>query len=181
MKKIIPFAMIILTMSSCNKYYKTSLANTGGNPSKTIETLKNDGRYFIFRNGSQAFAMDSVSINNKEQTMQCVLNILPDEHRVHLTRGINGKMRYKELNGYEPDVTPVLREVHLYNTPGDDVKPGPFTLSLNRLEKVEIIQKDKKRTASSKTVGVVITTVACVSAFALILGAIAYSSFWSFF
>ena len=104
MKKYISFALFIFVMSSCNKYYKVTTAGTGKNAAQTIEQLKNNGRYFVLRSGSQAFAMDSLTIDNKEQTLQCVLNILPEEHLVHLTKGTKGKMRYTELNGYEPDV-----------------------------------------------------------------------------
>ena len=179
MKKYISFALFIFVMSSCNKYYKVTTAGTGKNAAQTIEQLKNNGRYFILRSGSQAFAMDSLTINNKEQTLQCALNILPDEHQVHLTKGIRGKLRYKELNGYEADVTPVLREVHLYSTAGVDLNQGPYSLPLNHLQKIEILEKDKKRTTSSKVIGTIIVSSVCVVAVAIIGAYIAFGdSFW---
>ena len=174
MKKYISFALFIFVMSSCNKYYKVTTAGTGKNAAQTIEQLKNNGRYFILRSGSQAFAMDSLVIDNKEQTLQCVLNILPEEHLVHLTKGTKGKMRYTELNGYEPDVTPILREVHLYQNAGADLNPGPHILAVNQIQKMEIIEKDKKRTASSKVVG----TVIGVTVSALTLGLIIFAIGW---
>lgn len=45
MKKIIPLARII-AMSSCNKYYKAALGNTGEKAAQGINSLAKSGRYF---------------------------------------------------------------------------------------------------------------------------------------
>ena len=176
MKKIIPFAMIILAMSSCNKYYKATLADTGENSAQRIESLKNAGRYFILRNGNQAFAMNSVVVNKDEKTMQCMLAFLPQEHQLHLEKGINGKMRYGKSESDTLDKYPVLNEVHFYILNNTNVQAGPYTLPLNQVQKIEIIEKDKIRTRKSRTTGVILTVVG--SALVLtIITAVAYGAF----
>ena len=175
MKKIIPLALIIFAMSSCNKYYKATLGNTSENSIKTIDSLANAGRYFIFRNASQAFAMNNLVINKEEKVLLCNLSILPVQHQVHLTKGINGKMRYKEQDDDQLDATPVLNEAHLYNSASkNNVNAGPYTLPLSQIQKIEIIEKDRPKTAKSKILGLATIAVAgglVVGICALIVGA----------
>ncbi len=182
MKKIIALAVIIFAMTSCSKYYKTVMGNTGENSAKTIDSLINASRYFVFRNSNRAFAMNNIVINNDTKTVQCMLDVLPDEHRLHLTNGVNGKMRYKELNGYQLDSTPVLNEVHLYNSIANNtVNVGPYTLPLSQVKKIEIIEQDKEKTRKSKTTGMIISVGLVVLAGVGIVSIALTSSFLSLF
>lgn len=165
MKKVIALAMIIFAMTSCNKYYKATLGSTGDNTATTIDGLVHADRYFIFRSGSQAYAMRNIAIDNDTKTVQCVLDVLPEEHQLHLTNGINGKMRYLKANRDNRYVSPVLNEVHLYTTLKNDVKAGPCKISMNEVQKIEIIDMDIKRTNKSRTIG----TVAIVAGSALVI------------
>ena len=150
MKKMIGLAMIVLALSSCNQYYKATLANIGESSISTIENLKNAGRYFILRNVTQAFAMSNMVVNKGERTVQCTLDSLPPEHQLHLDKGIRGKMIYEKMEGYD---TPVLNEVHLYTTGNNTVQSGPYTIPVSQIQKIEVLEKDRQKTTNRHIVG----------------------------
>ena|SRR6476659_7070022 len=147
----------LLSLQSCMNYYKISKApeNTS-TPEKTIETNVNRQRYFILRNGDSAYHMDS--IKNFNDSLTCRLETLPPEHRLHLRKGINGKLRYKNQN--QQPVALVLYEVHVYEIKNNAAKAGTnYTLMYNKIQKIEVLEKDKARTATSYILGSIGVTV----------------------
>jgi hypothetical protein len=141
-------ALLIFDQSCCS-YYKVAKASEVPATSAEIITA-NPKRYFILRTGTKAYSMDSVVLSHDKKELTCTLDRLPDAHKLHLQNGINGKMRYKPTE----TGAPVLNEVHLY-IPGDsDVMAGRYyALALNKIQKIEVLEKDNKRTKRSHVLG----------------------------
>lgn len=175
MKKLLTTIIVIAAFTSCSNYYK---AVTSPEPANTtnINKLKLQERYFILRNGSDAYAMTNISFSGDQQNMTCTLGNLSVEHKLHLTSGRNGQMKYRKANTTGEDETAVLKEVHFYITPDASVVPGPYTLALNKVTKAEVIEEDKKKTKRSHMVGATVgITVAAVAVAAIVVGVAAAS------
>ena len=176
MKKITGILAISIALLSCNSYYK---AITVAKPTATniTENLNHNNRYSILRNGSQAYAMGNVFFTADSQYIQCSLATLPDEHKLHLTNGRRGKMIYKQAGG-ESDETAVLNEVHFYIIPDTIAVPGSYTTAVNKIQKIEVLEKDKARTAKSHVIGGLIITGIVVVAAATIAASAFASGTW---
>jgi hypothetical protein len=167
MKKLMAIAIALITLCSCSNYYK---AVTTNNPITTasIEDLKMKDKYFILRDGNKAFAMKSISLSADQKNLHCTLDSLPDEHKLHLTKGRNGKMKYKKATGGDSeDESILLNEVHVYIVPDSAAVTGPYTIVQEKLLKIEALEADKKKTNQSAALGIGITVTAIV----LVLGA----------
>lgn len=64
----------------------------------------------------------------------------------------------------------MLNEVHFYITPDTVPKFGKYTLDLNKVQKIEVIEKDKKRTTGSYVLGGLIITSVIILITAAISG-----------
>jgi hypothetical protein len=62
-----------------------------------------------------------------------------------------GKQRYVT----RPHGQKVLNEVHFYIPSDTKITMGPNSLNIIRVEKIEILEKDKARTSGSRVIGVV--------------------------
>jgi hypothetical protein len=155
MKKLFFPLLALIVFSSCSNYYKAITTSEPANAAN-IADLKAKNRYFILRDGSQAFSMANISFSDDRKTLQCDLAILPSEHKLHLTNGRDGKMKYRKPTNTEEDETAVLNEVHIYITPDEHIANGPYTLGLNKVLKTEVIEKDKIKTRKSHAVGIII-------------------------
>lgn len=180
MKKILIPVLILIGLSSCNNYYK---AITASDPSKaaSFNDFRDTKKYYILRNGADAFAMKNISISSDKINLQCTLEALPAEHKLHLTNGGGGKLKYKKPNYTDEDETAVLNEVHIYLVPGSKIETGPFTLALENIQKAEIIEKDKEKTRKSHVMGTVIGVSAAVVLVGGIAGIIAASGTFTIF
>lgn len=154
MKKLLIPVMILMGFSSCSNYYKTI---TASEPTKaaSFSDFQDNKKYYILRNGSDAFVMKNVSISSDRKNVQCTLEELPVDHKLYVTNGTGGKMKYKAKGYATEDETGVLNEVHIYITPGSKTGPGAYTLALENIQKAEIIEKDKIKTRRSHTLGTV--------------------------
>ena len=171
MKKLTAALAILILFSSCNNYYKAVIASNA-NHASCIDELKSKNKYFILRNGTASFAISNITVAADQKTMECTLQNLPDEHKLHLTNGERGKMIYKKA---APDCneTVVLQEVHLYIAADTAAVIGPYTLALDRIQKIEVIEEDRQRTRKSHTVGAIAITGGIV----LTVGIIAAAGF----
>ncbi len=170
MKKLFVIgAMVLLT--GCNHYYKATQLQSPGNIHKAeaIDSLKNEKRYFILRNGDRAFFMRNASISKDKQVIVSLLQNPGVDHRLHLINGRNGKLRYKTKIPHDRHV---LNEVHFYITPDAKTIAGPNSLDLNSIQKIEIIEKDKKRTRESAGVGLIVGIVGVSAGLTLFIIAI---------
>jgi hypothetical protein len=147
-------AIIVLgSCSSCSNYYKAVLAPQPAN-ADSITDLKMKNRYFILRNGSEAFAMKNISISSDRKDLQCNLETVPFDHTLHLNRTEKSKLTYNKP-GKAEDESPVLDEVHLYISPDSNIVASPYTLALGRIKKTEVLEEDKVKTKHNHRVELV--------------------------
>ena len=53
-------------------------------------------RYFVLRNGEDAYYMNNIAISDDKKTISCKIDELPSEHVLYLTKGHRGHMTYKK-------------------------------------------------------------------------------------
>ncbi len=163
-------ACTVVFLAACHNYYKATQKPTGNGSQKssTIDSLKLQNRYFILRNGSQSYYMSNIVLSEDKKTLTSSLEMLPANHQFHLVKGRKGKMQYQKNN---PENLTVLNEVHFYIESDNTAAVGPYTLQLDKVEKIEVIEKDKKRTTSSYVIGTLGYTVGALVVVAIIIAA----------
>lgn len=175
MKKLFSAFVALCLFASCSNYYKAVLAPQPVNTT-SITDLQKENRFFILRNGKEAYAMKNISTRAGQDNIQCDLETLPLEHRLHLTNGRYGKMKYRKPTNTDEDETAVLNEVHIYITPGSKTEARNYTLAFDNIQKAEIIEKDKIKTRKSHALGTVITIVPSAIFVGLIIAVSAVNS-----
>ncbi len=153
----------------CHNYYKTVNGRTGSYASATVDSLNKQARAFILRAGSEAFYMRNPVLNADRTAVSFTADTLPLDHRLHLKLGHRGNLQYKigDLNEVY-----VLNEVHLYTPAMPAVKAGElFSLPLDKVEKIEVIEKDKGRTTGSYVIGAVGYTLGAFAVLTIIIAA----------
>ena len=168
---VIPLSAVLLAFvlsTGCHTYYKAQKVLPGSQAMKKIDSLSLQNRYFVLREGSHAYHMDHLELNNGDSIISCTLDSLPSSHQLHLVNGINHRRRYKK---HDINQAGVIKEVHLYIQPDTSVSPGPCSLSASRIQKIEVLQKDVKRTTNSYvlgalgiTAGIFVLTIVIVAA-----------------
>ncbi len=156
--------VIVFMFSRCHTYYKATKINATA-ADRTIDSLKSQNRYFVLRSGSEAYYMKNMVLSDDHKTLECTLDSLPPVHRLYLAKGRNGKMQYKAEDA------PVLIEVHLYLSNNKVVNEGNYTLQLDQIQKIEVLEKDRKRTTNSYVIGAVGGTIGVFAVVAIIIAA----------
>jgi hypothetical protein len=169
--QIIVFGTLIATQFACMNYYKISKSpQNNSTPDTTIQANLN--RYFILRNGDSAYHMNNIS--NYKDLLTCKLEALPTEHSLHLRHGINGNMRFKK---YKTDSV-VLKEVHIYQKKDPDANTGnDYTLMYNKIERIEVLEKNKTRTTISYVLGGIAIIAPIVGLVGLAASAVVFTGF----
>lgn len=149
-------AVLLLAVcgGACHTYYKATPAppaNTN-EAATTIDSLKKQNRYFILRNGNAAYSINYPKLSDDKKFLLCQLDMITPGHQLHLVNGYKGKMQYKR-NSVEG--LNVLSEVHFYTTFDTSARQGAYSLPLDRVQKIEIIEHDRKRTTNSYVIGAV--------------------------
>ena len=147
----------ILLLNACHNYYMATPTRLGTIKERaaTVDSLRLADRYFILRNGSEFFYMSNAILNQDHKTLECILDSVSPYNKLHLTNGRKGKMQYQKSTITDLNV---LNEVHFYITPDTVPKFGKYTLDFNKVQKIEVIEKDKKRTTGSYVLGGLIIT-----------------------
>jgi hypothetical protein len=159
-----------IMVTSCYNYYKTMQPNTNSTPrvAKVVDSLQTVRRYFVLRSGSYAYYMSNLSLSDDKTVLKTTLDSLPPDHQLHLRRGHrNGNLQYKKGTSESW----VLDEVHLYIKDDALAKPGSYTLSLDKVQKIEVIEKDKGRTTGSYVIGALGFTLGSLVVAAIIVAA----------
>ncbi|MDP4264728.1 MAG: hypothetical protein Q8941_19530 [Bacteroidota bacterium] len=143
----------LLLVTACHNYYKATQTPVGSASQKAtvMDSLKLQNRYFVLRSGENAYYMNNISLSADQSTLTATLDTLAAGHRLHLTNGRKGKMMYKKNR---PEAI-VISEVHLYIPEDPSLKPGPYTLGLDKVQKIEVLEKDKAKTTSSYVIGAI--------------------------
>ena len=162
--------LLLFAVSACHNFYKAvaTKGNTDTEKAAVTDSLKMQNRYFVLRNGNQSYYMKNILISADKKTLDCVLDQVPPDHQLHLVNGRRGKMQYKKN---EPQDLGVLNEVHFYIEPGDTTTQGNYTLQLDKIQKIEIIEKDKGRTMGSYVIGTIGYTLGAIAIVGVIVAA----------
>jgi len=154
--------------TGCHNYYKALKVNTAdSHAAETLDSLKLQNRYFILRNGDDNYYMKNLQVNSSHTVLTCMLDTLPNWHHLRVPNKYILRSRYVKKDPYSMSI---LNEVHLYIPHDSTVVPGKYSLTLNQVQKIEVIQKDKKRTANSYVLGALgytIGTAALITAIVL--------------
>jgi hypothetical protein len=153
---------LLFAIAGCNRYYMAVKTNSKDNPDKTVDSLKNESRYFILRSPSQAYFMRNIVLSEDRKSITCTLDDIPIEHQYYVYKG-KGNMRYKDAF--------VLNEVHMYIANDTLLNKGRYKLSLDQIQKIEVIEKDKKRTTNSYVIGALGYTIGALAVVAIIVAA----------
>ncbi|THU40982.1 hypothetical protein FAM09_02365 [Niastella caeni] len=161
-------AFLFFTCSTgCHNYYESLLiAPSDKQAMKKIDSLRFAYRSFILRNVNEAYFMKNLQIKADHTAMTCTLDTLPPEHKLHLRNGIRNNRRYKRS---DPTHRSVLNEVHFFIERDNAAKPGPYTLALNQVYRIEVIQKDRERTTGSYAIGAIGYTLGAMALVAAIV------------
>lgn len=171
-KTLLPVALlsIVLLLLACKTFYKANSARSGSASESwsSADSLKKINRYFILRNGDEAFYIKNIELSADQKTARCILDPLTDNHSLHLANGRNGKMSYKrsDLNDLG-----VVNEVHFYIPKDNTVAVGNYTLQLEKITKIEVLEHDKKRTTNSYVIGAIGYTLGGIALVAIIIAA----------
>ena len=169
-QRFIIILLLVNVIAGCHNFYKATKSNADNNVTKAavVDSLKQQTRYFVLRNGNQSFYMKNVSLNADKKTMDCILDTLSPDHQLHLVSGRGGRMRYNK--GRDEDKG-VINEVHIYILADNTTTFGNYTLQLDKVQKIEIIEKDKAKTTSSYVLGAIGYTLGAVALMAIIVAA----------
>ena len=141
----------ILLLISCKTYYKavqTPVDNTA-QKALVIDSLKLQNRYLILRKGSQAFSIKDISLDADQKTLECILDTIPPYHQLYLSNKNTGRLNYYKT---DPLSSTVLSEAHIYIRSDTAAILGHYRLQLNNIQKIEIIENDKKRSTKSSVI-----------------------------
>lgn len=170
MKQFITIAILIAgACTSCHNYYQALKVNTAdkSQAAQALDSLKLQNRYFVLRNGNNSYYMKELQINTEHTTLSCTLDTLPQWHHLIKPNKVINKHQYHTK---DPFTASILNEVHLYILPDSTITQGKYALSLNQVQKIEVIQKDKNRTTNSYVLGALgytIATAALITAIVL--------------
>ncbi len=158
--------ILLFTCAGCHNYYKVTTSKKDPN---VIDSLNNVNRDFILRNGNKAYYMKIQSMSDDQKTVQVTLDSLSWIHRLYYYNGPKNNLKYKITN---PTQKIVLNEVHFYIPYDSSIKvPSSYTLSLDKVQKIEVIEKDKPRTTSSYILGAIGYTLGAMAVAAIIIAA----------
>ena len=160
----------MLFLTACHHYYKVSPVYMGASngSAATIDSLGLAERFFILKSGSDAYYMRNPMLSADKKTMDGILDTVPYFHQLYLANGRNGKMKYHEINSLE---SMVLNEVHFHIPSDKAAVVGPYKLQLDQIQIIEVIEKDKKRTANSYVIGAIGYTIGAIAVVGIIIAA----------
>lgn len=169
---IVGLLLLLLLAAGCHNFYKANTVPGGYTAAGTIDSLQAKNRYFILRSGGQAYYMSNLALSSDRKTLTAKLDSLPIDHKLHLVNGRGGNLRYSK---HKLTDTGVLTEVHLY-APAERLMFGDnYSLPLDNVQKIEVLEKDAKRTTDSYVIGAIGYTLGA-AAVALIIVAATKSS-----
>src|SRR5436190_3389569 len=150
-KKAVAFILLIASINyfmGCHRYFRPIVIHTTSveNKQAKLKELSGEDKYFILRKGSNSYALSNIILDQTKMTLTANVGEVPPEHGVYLKKG--KKPRYIYSKSKKQDV--VLKEVHLFT--GDTTRVDQsmtYTLALSDVQKIEVIEFDKKRTTSS--------------------------------
>ena len=166
---VFAIVMLVVLFSSCQYYKVTTLA--GKDASQTAAKLDSfyaANRYAILRNGhDEAYQITDLKISNDQTTAAMLLKPVDEAHRFYLTEGANSSKRYRRAR---PTQKEIVHEVHVYTPHDSAAKAGSYSLKLDNVQRIDILNHNKKRTANSYVLsGIGLTVAAAAIALGILL------------
>jgi hypothetical protein len=157
--------LFLLAMGAgCHNYY---MATTKKKDPAVIDSLNTAKRDFILRNGNKAYYMKMGAMSEDHKTVQVTLDSLSFIHQVYVNNGPKQNLKYKKSTQEG-----VLNEVHFYIPYDSTIQvPSSYTLALDKVQKIEVIEKDKKRTTNSWVIGTIGYTLGAMAVAIIIIAA----------
>ena len=145
LSKLILILSLLFT-ASCN-YYKPILTSPSlSSSAKSKEIASQIQRTFIVRSNQGNFLLKNVNVRVDQEDITGILEPIPEEHQAY----INDK--YSKFS-YDSETKPVLQELHLYAPLDPTAKIGStVTIPISSIIKMEIIERDKKRSATNSII-----------------------------
>jgi hypothetical protein len=151
MKNTIGLLMLSIILFSCNGFYKVLTVKNPA-PVDCIRTLDMKNRYFILHSDSTVFAMENISLSDNNNKIQCSLVNLPEMHTLYTGNSNPKKLKYL-TGGDEYNGSVILKEVHLYLSPGNTLTAGQNKIAIANVNTIEVLEKDKQKTRRHRVVG----------------------------
>ncbi|NOT90810.1 hypothetical protein [Ferruginibacter sp.] len=167
MKNTITMFFVTALLTSCSNYYKVITIDKSAT-TDFAASLNMKNKFFILHSDSAVFSIENISLKDNNTKIKCTLSTLPDNHKLHLPDLENKKLKYRNGKN-EYDESEVLNEVHLFLSSNISFKEGVNEIALDKVAKLEIIEKDKLKTKRSRVKGVIITAVATIGVAAIII------------
>jgi hypothetical protein len=146
------FCVFLVFSTGCATYYMPVKADTSTpRAAGDIVTEYASKKLLILRQGTNSYGLKNPTVDTTALTLNANLVLLDSS----LYQYINAKPR---KYSYTNDV--VLKEVHVFSKDSSSADiTSAFTLPLNKIEKIEVIEKDKKRTNKGYIVGGIVSFV----------------------
>lgn len=155
---------LFFLLTGCHNFYKAT-PKTVNEIADNYTTQQYNYRFFILRNGGSAYDMSNMILSEDKKFLKCHLDAVAPEHLLHVANGEKGSKRYK-LRKHEQSV---LNEVHVYIPADSSAKiSGDYTLALDKVQKIEVIEKNKGKTTMSYVLGGLGLTVGAFAVVAVI-------------
>ncbi len=126
------------------------------------EEIQNKGKYIILHQGSNAWHLKDLTLNDEKQEMYGTIEALPEGHKYYRNTNPNGNNRYKPREG-DPTY-----EVHIYIMEMATGAQSNVTVPLSSIKKIELYDKAMGATVASY----VFSTLGILAGVAVILGII---------
>jgi len=166
-KKFFSFIMLASCVNlfmGCNRYFKPVVLHTPTAETKqaSLKKLNTENKFFIIRNKDHSYAMKNLVLDGAHMAINASLREIPKGHHLY----INATNDTYSDDTYNDDTyrvpaqgTPeveLFQEVHLFvnDTTSLDIT-HPFVLPFSAVEKIEVIENDKKRTTNSHVWGAI--------------------------
>ncbi|MES2649202.1 MAG: hypothetical protein V4717_20155 [Bacteroidota bacterium] len=155
-QKTVALIMLVSSVNffmGCNRYFKPVVLNTptAETTQASLKKLSNQNKFFILRTKDYSYAMRNIVFDETSMTMKGIISELPVEHFLYVD-AIGNKYKIPKRGNAEYSL---LEEVHLFVTNSTQIDTlQPFVLPLSAVERIEVIEKDAKRTTSSYVWGI---------------------------
>jgi len=161
---------MFLFFSACKNFYQPVKRNTDA---ASIREVQSQNRYFILRSGEKFFHMRGLVLDKDNKSASTVLEPVSSNHLSYVNNPGPKKRQYNRDTANAS--RSVLNEVHIYIAPDSSLTYGNYSFNLERITKIELIEKDKHRTTNNR-IAVGAMVVGGMAIFAVIIAAAFKSS-----
>jgi len=179
-KKFFAFIMLVSCVNlfmGCNRYFKPVVLHTPTAETKqaSLKKLDTENKFFIIRNKDHSYAMKNLVLDEAHMAINASLQEIPKGHHLYINATDD---KYSD-DTYNDDTyripakgtqeVELFQEVHLFvnDTASLDIT-HPLVLPFSAVEKIEVIENDKKRTTNSHVWGAVCITLGAAIAIVLL-------------